>query len=61
MFLYILVAIAISDPINSHATQNLGYYANVSDCEKDKQKIEPSINKSFTKLSCVQIKVNNDE
>jgi hypothetical protein len=58
MFLYVLIAVAISDPIASHGKQIVGYYLTQAECEKDKQRIYPSTDKNYIKLTC--LKVNNE-
>lgn len=61
MVIFALVAIAVSGPMDNHSLQTIGYYSIISDCQKDKNKIEPTINKSYVKLDCVPIKVSKDD
>lgn len=58
IYLYALVAIATSDPIANHNLQTIGYYSIISECQKEKNRIEPTINSNYVKLECVPVKVN---
>lgn len=60
MVIFALVAIAVSDPIANHSLQTIGYYSIISECQKEKNKIEPTINKSYIRLDCIPIKVNQE-
>ena len=61
IYLYALVAIATSDPIANHTLQTIGYYSIISECQKEKNRIKPTINKSFIKLDCIPLKVSKDD
>ena len=59
--LFALVAFAISDSqVPFPASQTLGYYATIADCQRDKNFIEDKngYNRSYVWLDCVPIKVS---
>lgn len=56
IYLYALVAIAISDPIANHPLQTISYHSIISECQKEKNRIEPTINTSYIKLDCVPLR-----
>ena len=57
LYLYALVAIALTD---NPGSMTIGYYATIKECQVDRNKIEPTINKSYTKLDCIPLKVNHE-
>lgn len=57
IYLFALVAIAVADIGTSPpATQTIGYYATIGECQVERNKVEKNINKSLTKLDCIPIK-----
>lgn len=57
--LFALVAISIGDSsVGVPGQQTIGYYATIAECHTDRNRIYPSINKSFVKLDCVPVKVS---
>lgn len=61
MVIFALVAIAVSGPMANHSLQTIGYYSIISDCQKDRNKIEPTIDKSYARLDCIPVKVSKDD
>jgi hypothetical protein len=55
LFIFALVAIAVAD---NPGNQTIGYYATIAECHKDRNRIEPTINKSYVKLDCIPVKVS---
>ena len=58
IFIYVLVAIALSDQPN---TQTIRYFDSVSECNEYRNKIESQVDKTYVKLDCVPIKALNDQ
>ena len=61
MIIFALVAIAVSGPMANYSLQTIGYYSIISECQKDKNKIEPTVDKSYVRLDCIPVKVGNDD
>jgi len=55
IYLYVLLAIATTD--QQPGSQTIGYYATMKECIVDRNRLEPSINKTYVRLDCVPIKV----
>ena len=55
MYLYALVAIGLAD---NPGTQTIGYYATISECQIERNRINKTINTTYIKLDCVPLKVN---
>jgi hypothetical protein len=61
LFLFALVAIPVSDPtVGIQGSQTIGYYATIAECHTDRNRIEPTINKSYIKLDCIPVKVSEE-
>lgn len=57
--IFALVAISIGDTsVGDPGNQTIGYYVTIAECHNDRNRIEPTINKSFVKLDCVPVKVS---
>ena len=62
IYLYVLLAIPVADSMVAiPATQTVGYYATMGECHKDRNRIEPSVNKTYVKLLCRPIKAVDEE
>jgi hypothetical protein len=57
IFVYVLVAIALSDQPN---TQTIRYFDTIGECHTYKNKIEPTINKAYVRLDCIPKRVDTD-
>jgi hypothetical protein len=57
IFVYVLVAIALSDQPN---IQTIRYFDTVGECTKYKNKIEHTIDKSYIRLDCLPKRVDNE-
>lgn len=57
IFVYVLVAIALSDQPN---TQTIRYFDTVGECLEYKNKIEHTINKAYIRLDCLPKRVDNN-
>jgi hypothetical protein len=55
IYLYVLLAIAVTD---QPAQQTIRYFDTVGECMEYKNKIEPTIDKSYVRLDCVPVKAN---
>jgi len=59
LFLFVLLAVPVNDSMVAvPGTQTIGYYATIEECHKDRNRIYPTINKSYVKLDCVPVKIN---
>lgn len=57
VYLFALIAIAKADAQAAFpASQTIGYYATMADCQRDKNRIEH--NRDYVFLDCVPIKVS---
>lgn len=56
IFVYVLVAIALSDQPN---IQTIRYFDTVGECIEYKNKIEHTIDKSYIRLDCLPKRVDN--
>lgn len=54
IYLFALVAIGLGD---QPGTQTIGYYATAAECQTDLNRILPQTNRSYVKLDCIPIKV----
>jgi hypothetical protein len=62
IYLYVLLAIPVADSfVAVPATLTIGYYATIGECHKDRNRIEPTVNKTFIKLDCKPIKAVDEE
>lgn len=58
LVLFALIAISVSDPtVAVPGHQTIGYYATIAECHTDRNRIYPTINKSYVRLDCVPVKV----
>lgn len=55
IFLYALVAFGLGD---NPGSSTIGYYATIKECQLEKNRIEPTINKSYTKIDCIPLKIS---
>ena len=55
IYLYVLLAIAVTD---QPAKQTIRYFDTVAESMEYKNKIEPTIDKSYVRLDCVPVKAN---
>jgi hypothetical protein len=53
IYLYVLVAIALTD---NPTMVPLKYFDTISGCQVEKNKIDPTINKSYVTLRCIPVK-----
>jgi len=53
IYLYVLVAIAITD---QPANQTIAYHATMRECIEQRNALEPKINKNYIRLDCVPIR-----
>jgi hypothetical protein len=62
LIIFALVAISIGDAcdpsVQESNIQTIGYYSTIAECHTERNRIEPTINKSFVKLDCVPIKIS---
>lgn len=62
IYLYVLLAIPVADSfVAVPATQTIGYYATMEECHKDRNRIEPTVNKTYIKLICRPIKAVDEK
>jgi hypothetical protein len=58
LFLFVLLAVPVTDSMVAvPGTQTIGYYATIEECHKDRNRIEPSIDKNYVKLECKAIEI----
>lgn len=58
VYLFALAAIALSD---AAALQTISYHSTIAECMTEKNKIEKTINKTYIKLDCIQLKAVEEE
>lgn len=59
IILFVLVAIPISDSsVAVPDQQTIRYFSTIAECHTERNRIEPTIDKSFVKLDCIPVKVN---
>lgn len=62
MVIFVLIAIATGDSsVAVNATQTIGYFATASECQIEKNKIQPTLTSGLVKLDCMPIKATNNE
>lgn len=57
IYLYVLVAISLSD---RPATQTLSYHATIAECHTERNRVEKTINKTYIRLDCIPVKAVNE-
>lgn len=57
VILFALVAIALTD---NPSMMTLRYFETVGDCQVEKNKIEPTVDKSYVILDCIPLKATNE-
>jgi hypothetical protein len=55
MYLYVLVAIALTD---NPGTQTIGYYSTIEECHNERNNIEKKTDKNYVKLDCIPLRIN---
>jgi hypothetical protein len=58
LFLFVLLAVPVTDSMVAvPGTQTIGYYATMAECHTERNRIYPTIDRSYVKLECEAIEI----
>jgi hypothetical protein len=58
LFLFVLLAVPVNDSMVAVPnTQTIRYFETMAECHTERNRIEPSIDKSYVKLKCEAIEI----
>jgi hypothetical protein len=58
LYLFVLLAIPITDSMVAvPGTQTIRYFETIAECHTERNRIEPSIDKTYVKLECKAVEV----
>lgn len=62
LILFVLIAIPLHDAtVAVPGHQTIRYFETIAECHTERNRIEPTINKSFIRLDCVPVKITSEQ